>query len=110
MMHRLVMAAVSGQSVDHIDGNGLNNQRANLRLATQSQNLANSSGRPHSSKYKGVFWSKDERYKRRWWARIKKNGKSTHLGIFATEEEAAAAYNQAAIEMFGDFSRINVLP
>ena len=56
LMHRLIMKAKKGQMIDHIDGNGLNNQRSNLRFCTHSQNMANKKGfKNTSSKYKGVY-------------------------------------------------------
>ncbi len=93
---------------DHKNGNGLDNQRCNLRLASdsqQGQNKRKKSG-SSSSKYKGVSWIKEDN---KWRARIKKNGKQIHLGVFKTEIGAAVAYNRAAKELFGDFARLNIL-
>ena len=103
MMH----VAISGiKNVDHIDGNGLNNQRSNLRPASASQQAANrKKSNRNSSKYKGVSWNK--RLKK-WMAQIKPpNKKQIYLGLFDNEELAARAYNQAAIEHFGDFAKLN---
>ncbi|MBU0846652.1 HNH endonuclease [Patescibacteria group bacterium] len=107
LMHRQIMGAWSGQRVDHRDGNGLNNQRKNLRFCTSTQNHANRrklSG--CSSKYKGVCWHKQ---RGKWVAYIKIYGKSSHLGLFANEEDAARAYNNAAIERFGEFAKLNII-
>ena len=103
-MHKLLADAPGG--VDHVDGNGLNNQRRNLRPANQSQNNMNArkqAGR--SSRYKGVH-----RVKRtgKWQAYINLKGKRRNLGTFATEEEAAGAYDAAARELFGEFARLNL--
>ena len=102
LMHRVIMNAPVVMQVDHIDGDGLNNQRNNLRIVTQSQNLYNSKKKCHSaSKYKGVY-KRGERYK------AECLGK--YFGTFGTEIEAAKAYNKAAIEMMGEFARLNIIP
>lgn len=107
LMHRVVMGLVRGDSrmVDHINGDGLDNRRANLRICTNSQNQANRQ-RLHasSSRFRGVTWSKATT---KWLASIKVEGHSYHLGSFAIEEDAARAYDQAAVAFFGDFSRPN---
>ena len=90
---------------DHIDHNGLNNVRSNLRSATASQNNYNS--RPQvgtSSQYKGVHWASRDR---RWRAGIKHGGKSRYLGTFWTEKDAALAYDTAAREFFGEYALLN---
>jgi hypothetical protein len=93
---------------DHIDGNGLNNQRANLREATKQQNGFNYRSSSGVSCFKGV--SPYPYDVSRWRAGIRLNGVRQHLGIFDTEEEAARAYNQAATEQFGEFAYLNELP
>ena len=91
--------------IDHIDGNGLNNQRTNLRAATRSQNNANQRiSRRNRSGFKGVYWS---RAARKWAAQIGVSGKHKYLGVFSTETEAARAYNLAALMEFGEFARLN---
>ena len=89
--------------VDHV--NGLNDPLT-LRLSTNAENLRNQSAqkRKTSSRFKGVSWHKG---RRRWVAQIRKDGKHQHLGYFVCEKEAAAAYNAAAIELFGEFAKIN---
>ena len=96
--------------MDHIDRDGLNNRRGNLRLATQTQNNANSIGSPtrRMSRYKGVYWDRDNRYRASgyWIATVMVNGKQI-TRCAATEIEAAAAYNQLALQHFGEFARLN---
>jgi hypothetical protein len=102
-MHRVILAAPSGACVDHINHDGLDNRRANIRLATTTQNAANMRARGRSA-YKGVAWRSDRGY---WRAQIKMNGKNTNLGGFATEIEAARAYDAAARVVFGEFACLN---
>jgi len=96
-----------GLFVDHRDLDKHNNGWSNLRLATKSQNMANV-GRIKSNKsgFKGVsHYRAGESYGKPWQASIGRGGKSYHLGHFATEEEAHAAYVAAAEKMFGEFAR-----
>ena len=91
--------------MDHKDGNGLNNTRNNLRLCTVSQNQCNSRVRRTSrTGYKGVCLRGNKIA-----ARIKINGESIFLGYFKTVEDAARAYNEAAIVIHGEFARLNDL-
>jgi hypothetical protein len=97
---------VTGWSyVDHINGDGLDNRRANLRQATHAGNMQNQR-RPknNTSGYKGVSW---HRATGKWRAYIKRDGKQVHLGIFDTPEAAAHAYDDASRELHGAFSRPN---
>lgn len=104
-MHQLLMRTPKGMHTDHINHDGLDNRRENLRVCTASQNQMNSRLRKGStSKYKGVHWNKS---KKRWCVRIKLNGKRKHLGYFTTEQEAALAYNKAAKEHFGKYANLN---
>jgi hypothetical protein len=94
---------VKGEMVDHIDGDGLNNQRSNLRLATHTENLRNQRiRRDNTSGFKGVSWSKASG---KWVAQIRMTGKIKYLGSFTTPEEAYAAYCAAALELHGEFAR-----
>lgn len=109
-MHRLILGLPTprGNSsrVDHIDTDGLNNRRSNLRLATNSQNCRNGNRRVNAkSRFKGLVPNLGRL--RPWTAQINLNGKSTHLGSFTTEEEAAMCYNVAARRHFGEFARLN---
>ena len=104
-MHRLIMNAQRGWVVDHINGDGLDNRRSNLRLVTYSQNAANRRARAGgTSRFKGVTWHKQSK---KWQAVIRVNGRPMYLGVFADESDAAAAYNKAAIEGFGECALIN---
>ena len=89
--------------VDHIDRNGLNNQRINLRPATPSQNRMNRGRtRANRSGFKGVIF-----YQNAWQARIGANGKYLTIGKYSTPEEAARAYDQEAIRLHGEFAVTN---
>jgi hypothetical protein len=104
-MHREIMNPENNMQIDHIDGDGLNNTRINLRICTQSQNFGNSKKRCITpSKYKGVTWDKRNK---NWVARIRKDKKTYNLGRFEIEREAAYAYNKAALELFGEFALVN---
>jgi len=91
--------------VDHINGNGLDNRRLNLRPATITENVRNQRLRRNStSGFKGVRWHQTAR---KWHARIKVDEARQHLGLFATAEEAARAYDAAARAGFGEFAALN---
>lgn len=94
--------------VDHVDGNGLDCRRANLRPATYAQNTWNQKRRSsNTSGYKGVHFEK--RYGK-WEARIRTGDRRLYLGRHATPEDAARAYDAAAIEHHGEFARLNFPP
>lgn len=105
LMHRVILNAPPGQDIDHRDGNGLNNTRANLRFCNDSQNQANRVRlRPgRSSRYRGVTLHPTGK----WQASIKVQLRVIYLGLFASEEAAARAYDAAAVKHFGDFARPN---
>jgi hypothetical protein len=107
LMHRLILSLEHGDArqIDHADGNGLNNQKSNLRFATHAENQWNR--RPRlgvTSHFKGVSWYPS---KKRWKAMIQANGKRIYLGLFKNEEGAAHAYNEAALKYHGEFAWLN---
>jgi hypothetical protein len=98
-MHVLLLGKKPGVEIDHIDGDGLNNTRANLRHATHTQNKANCAPyRTNTSGYKGVYPRK-----KRWRAAIS----GRYIGLYATPEEAARAYDAKARARWGTFARLN---
>jgi len=114
LLHRLIMGLENGPTsvlVDHIDGNGLNNLRDNLRITDNSGNMRNARKRlsETSSLYKGVHKHSNNKSKP-WHVSITLSGKRQFLGYYRTEIEAATAYNKAAIELFGPMAFLNVLP
>ncbi len=105
LMHRFIMNAPKGMVVDHRDGNGLNNQRSNLKLTTQQENLWNwQNKRKGTSKYKGVHW---DSYSGKWRAQIIHNSKKLSLGLFKDEKIAAKAYDDAVIKYRGNKGQPN---
>lgn len=108
-LHRIILERILGRPLkreewaDHINRDGLDNRRSNLRLANRSQNSANSirSAR-NTSGFKGASWSKS---KNKWHSRIRVNTILIHLGYFDTPEQAHEAYKRAAIKYFGEFAR-----
>lgn len=109
-MHRLIFVLrkieIEGKEIDHINGDTLDNRFFNLRLVNSSQNKGNSSIRSdNKSGYKGVGWHKQNS---KWRAYIGTDAKS--LGLYDTEEEAALAYNIAAIQKWGPYAKLNTLP
>ena len=106
ILSRFIMNYNGNLFIDHIDGNIMNNRRSNLRIATYMENNANAKKRKNTtSKYKGV----SQYIKGQWQAYIHKNKKRYTLGFFNTEKEAAQAYNTKAVELFGEFARLNEL-
>ncbi len=104
-MHRQVMRAQTDEMIDHRNGNGLDNQKHNLRIASSSQNAANKRARIGStSEYKGVSWHKQHG---KWYAAICIKRKQIFLGLFTDEVEAAKAYDRGAREHFGEFAKTN---
>ena len=103
LLHRVLMGEPEGLEVDHDDGDGLNNRRGNLRVATHSQNMRNSRiSRRNTSGFKGVYFHKKAG---KWASQIKFNGKKKYIGCFASPEEAHEAYCRASKELHGDFGR-----
>lgn len=107
-MHRLILGANPPEKIDHVDRNGLNNQRGNLRFCTVSENCRNKKRRSdNKSGFKGVW--KNRRVKKfpSWVSEITINGKNKYLGSFRDPRDAALCYDQAALELFGKFALTN---
>lgn len=104
LIHRLIMNAPKNMTVDHINGNGLDNRRNNLRLATRKENARNQKlNKKSTTGFKGVsFHKRDKKYT----AQIKLD-KLMHLGYFENPIEAAIAYDTAAKKYFGEFANLN---
>lgn len=107
-MHRLIMGAQPGQEVDHINHDGLDNRRGNLRLATRSQNMMNARPKHALSKYKGVTFWRVAPHRAYWRAQIKA-GAVRRSAYCQTERDAAISYNEMARELFGEFTYLNVV-
>ena len=104
-LSRYLLGAREGEQVDHRNHDSLDNRRDNLRLCTPGENLANRRKWDHcSSRYKGVHW---DRRRGMWKVEIRYQDTKRHLGYFDSEEEAASAYNAAAIDVWGEFAYIN---
>lgn len=102
-LHRFLIGAKRGEKVDHRNGNGLDNRRCNLRLASAAQNSMNSAKQAgKTSRFKGVC-----RDRGAWVAHIGRDGKMYYLGRFQDEEDAAIVYDVAAQLFFGEYSRLN---
>lgn len=110
LLHRLLLNAPKESEVDHINGDGLDNRRSNLRLATRAQNAANTIVRKrHSTKpsrFRGVHWA-PRGLAGYWVAQIRIEGKFRHLGYCKDEEQAARLYDDAAFEAHGEFATLN---
>lgn len=103
LMHRIINKTPEGVWTDHINENKLDNRRSNLRDCTSAQNKANVTRRKdNTSGFKGVAV-----FRKKWQAYINKDGKRIHLGHFEKKEDAARAYNEAAVDIFGEFARLN---
>lgn len=109
--HRVAWAIYYGEwptrHVDHINGDKSDNRLSNLRLVTPSENQKNRTARSmaaKSSRYKGVHWRTE---RERWVAEIHADGRTRRIGSFRSEDDAARAYNDAAMASFGSFARLN---
>lgn len=105
LMHTLIINIPNGLFCDHINGDGLDNRRENLRFCTNSQNQGNSRmPKNNTSGFKGVTFSKRHN---KWQAQIKFNYKNIFLGRFEDKRDAAIAYNESAKNYFGEFAKLN---
>ncbi len=103
-LHRMLISAAPGEIVDHINGNGCDNRRANLRLCTHAENMRNrKKSRGGNSKHKGIYY---EPNKQLWRAEIKFQGKKIRLGRYKSADDAALAYRAAAQRYHGNFARL----
>lgn len=106
-LHRLILNVKNGEIPDHIDGNGLNNRRSNLRIATNAQNVWNKKINCNNKLgIKGVHLHGCGRYR----VCIFKDGKQIQGGYFEDKIEAAKKYNELAIKHFGEFAKLNTIP
>lgn len=104
-MHNYLMGTAKGMHTDHINGDGLDNRRRNLRVVSPVDNWRNQKPTVGSSKFKGVYFRKDLG---KWYARISPSPyKRISLGVFASELDAARAYDEASIEYHGPSGRTN---
>jgi hypothetical protein len=106
LLHRLIKDDVD--QVNHINGDKLDNRKSNLREVDDSQRQMNRKkiGKRLTSIYKGVWWITS---RNKWEAKVGKDGRQIFLGYFDSEEEAAEAYNKAALEIFGEYARLNII-
>jgi len=104
-MHLFIINSSEGFEIDHIDNDGLNNRKGNLRIVTHQQNMMNKRKiKLKTSKYKGVHLHTQNN---KWQATIMLNRKSIYIGLFESEIDAAKAYNKAAKELFGEYANLN---
>ncbi len=103
-MHQMILNTPTGMVSDHVNGNGLDNRRSNLRVCSYSNNAMNRKAQKGTSKYKGVSLHS---IGGKWKSRIKTKGKIYNLGHFGTEEEAAKRYDEAAVQIFGEYAKLN---
>ncbi len=103
LMHRVIAGTPEGFETDHINGDGLDNRRANLRHATKNQNQHNSRiPKNNKSGAKGVRWHKQ---RRKWHAAIMVSGRTHSLGLYECVDEAKAAYDKASTHLHGKYGR-----
>jgi len=104
-MHREILNVPAGMVCDHKNHNTLDNRKCNLRICTPAQNAQNKRPREGgTSRYKGVSWHKD---KSKWRAVICHRGRTIHIGYYDYQADAAIAYDDRAIELFGEFACLN---
>lgn len=100
-----LMNSPEGMFIDHINGNGLDNRKCNLRICTNTQNQYNASIRKdNTSGFRGVCWNRGSN---KWQAYMRVNGKQTSLGLFTCLIKAAKTYDEAAKKYHKDFANLN---
>jgi len=104
LMHRFILSSKKGEEIDHINNNGLDNRKSNLRKVSHSQNMMNQRKTHGTSKYKGVSWITE---KKKWDVRLQYNKKQIRMGYFIDEIEAAKCYDNLAKAIFGEYARLN---
>lgn len=108
LMHRFIMNVDKPKEIDHIDFNGFNNQRFNLRICSHSENIYHTRRfKNNTSGYKGVRLFNYDGREKQWQAYICPKNKFIHIGYFSTKEEAAIAYNEMAIKYYKKYSQLN---
>lgn len=106
-IHRFIMGAAEGQSIDHINGNRLDNRKVNLRICSHAANMKNRKPNKNGkSAYKGVIILPNGKYR----AKIDSDSKRFELGVYPTERDAVIAYNAASKILHGEFAYMNELP
>lgn len=104
-LHNLILPPPPGKTVDHINLNGLDNRRHNLRLATRSEQSVNRRAKSgSSSRYRGVSWHARAR---KWRVQLQEGGRIASFGLYQDEEEAARVADQEALRLYGEFARLN---
>jgi len=103
-MHRMILKCGKGEEGDHINHDSLDNRKENLRKASRSQNACNMRISVNTSGFRGVSWSKSNK---KWQAQIKIHQRPIHLRFYEAKEDAARAYDNAAIIHHGDFATLN---
>jgi len=98
-MHRIIMKCPTNKVIDHINGDGLDNRKENLRIVSSRENCLNNVHKEKSSRYSGVAWHKSSKG---WQSSIRYNGKFCYLGVFKNEFDAAIAYRVAYQVLIGD--------
>lgn len=106
LMHRVILNAPQDKDVDHINGNGLDNRRSNIRICSTSENMRNR--KTHKNNKCGVKGVRFHKKVQKWDARIQVNKKPIHLGYFDTVKDASDAYNQASKKFHGEFGRPSI--
>lgn len=108
LMHRQIMGPKKGRVVDHINANGLDNRRSNLRVCTQAQNIAGRRRKGgYSSRFRGVTWHKAAN---KWAASAGPKGGYRYIGLYRCETAAALAVDRRLASIYGEYARLNLAP